>query len=34
MKKKRQDDAKVQCFNWDELGHFAKDYEKEPRIHL
>jgi hypothetical protein len=25
--KKLRDVAKVQCFNCDELGHFAKDYE-------
>jgi hypothetical protein len=25
--KKPRDVAKVQCFNYDELGHFAKDYE-------
>jgi hypothetical protein len=32
--KKLRDYAKVQCFNCDELGHFAKDYEKEPRTRL
>ncbi len=26
--KKPCDVAKVRCFNYDELGHFAKDYEK------
>ncbi|CAK9229181.1 unnamed protein product [Sphagnum troendelagicum] len=28
--KKPRDVAKVRCFKCDELGHFAKDYEKEP----
>jgi hypothetical protein len=32
--KKPWDDAKVQCFNYDKLGHFAKDYEKEQHIRL
>ncbi len=27
-KKKLWDVAKVRCFNCEELGHFAKDYEK------
>jgi hypothetical protein len=27
-KKKLRDVAKVQCFNCEELGHFANDYEK------
>ncbi len=27
-KKKPYDVAKIECFNCDELGHFAKDYEK------
>jgi hypothetical protein len=28
MEKKPWDVAKVQCFNYDKLGHFAKDCEK------
>jgi hypothetical protein len=28
MGKKLQDVAKVQNFNYEELGHFVKDYEK------
>jgi len=28
VEKKSQDVAKVWCFNYKELGHFAKDYEK------
>jgi hypothetical protein len=27
-KNKPKDVVKVQCFNCDKLGHFAKDYEK------
>ncbi len=28
MEKKSWDVAKVWCFNYEELGHFIKDYEK------
>jgi len=28
MEKKSQDVAKVRNFNYEELGHFVKDYEK------
>jgi hypothetical protein len=28
MMKKSRDVAKVWCFNYKELGHFTKDYEK------
>jgi hypothetical protein len=34
VEKKLRDVTKVQCFNCNKLGHFAKDCEKEPHIHL